>query len=673
MSGIHYSLLRTFKGIILVMILATACNETTNLTEETPKEVETTAGPLASVDQVTPVGPAGLSPELEQASGKDKDAKTGIEEVDRVIDIVLSHDLGARRALIRLTTAGCTVALGMGGPPKCVNGLSEGTPVEYLPVLGPGEGEIVLPQNLDRSLDFQAESLYLAYSRTGKPDDDFYYTPGAYVLVFASGDSEGVPFIIVHLNIDGRIIRLDYAVWDPVLLMEREADKVLVAPRLPLQADPSAVTITPTPTPSLLEGTGQILKFEVLSELERPGPGETVDLTWQTQGGSVSICVSYGGWTNSECFDASPSGQQTIILRTEDPVADHWVDFILTVRDDLTSIDRAVRIPVQCHYQWFEDGLSSWCPRSPVEESEAEFQEYESGMTVTQGDISTVLFGEPGAPCRAYLSTPEIDPGFDPPEPPPEHFAPSDGMAALWLGIFPGTEDVRPRLGWPISAPDNYLMKQQCELTPEGQGSCFTSAPDGRVFISPRELVVGDNQGVISNVDETCPWNANGETAQDDSPPITGYGQCPPPFYFAWAYHGLEDLSNEVQAAMDQANIEGAQARAVAYGENVIGYDEETGNSELCSFGAVETDYHITLAVEDLSDLDHLGAVLLSALTVLNEFPVDETPGNMPGRIQIFFSVGEEGRYMYFTETEASEALASGLTGAALLEALGYE
>jgi hypothetical protein len=673
MSGIHYAVLRTFKGIILVMILATSCNETTNITEEPPQEFETTTGPLASVDQVTPIGSAGLLPEPEPMSGQVKDAKTGIEEVDRVIDIVLSHDFGARRALVRLTTAGCTRALGLGGPPKCVNGLLEGTPVEYLPVLGPGEEETVLPQNLDRSLDFQAESLYLAYSRRGKPTDDIYYAPGAYVLVFASGDSEGVPFIFVHLNNESRIIRLDYAALDPVLLMEQEADKVLVAPRLPLQADPSVVTITPTPTPFLLEGTGQILKFEALSELERPGPGETVDLTWQTLGGSVSICVSYGGWTNSECFDASPSGQQTIILRTEDPVADHWVDFILTVRDDLTSIDRTVRIPVQCHYQWFEDGLSSWCARSPVEESEAEFQEYESGMTITQGDISTVLFDEPGDQCRAYFSAPEIDPEFDPPEPPPEHFAPSDGMAALWLGIFPGTEDLRPRLGWPISASDNYLMKQQCELTPEGQGSCFASAPDGRVFISPRELHVVDSQGVISNADETCSWIASGESALVESPPLTGYGQCPPPFYFAWAYHGLEDLSTEVQAAMDQANVEGARARAVAYGENVIVFDEETGNSEFCSFGAMETDYHLTLPVEDLSDLDHLGALLLSALTVLNEFPVDETPGNMPGRIQVFFSVGEEGRYMYFTETEAYEALASGLTGAALLKALGYE
>ena len=99
---------------------------------------------------------------MENDGGKDLPA-----ELDPVISAVLSNDLEARRALIHFTTAGCTNAQGLGGPPKCEPGQTEGTPVQYLPILGPGEGVTVLPEDLDRSLDFQAETLCQSLSGIG--------------------------------------------------------------------------------------------------------------------------------------------------------------------------------------------------------------------------------------------------------------------------------------------------------------------------------------------------------------------------------------------------------------------------------------------------------------------------------------------------------------------------
>ncbi len=668
MSGIHYLVLRTIKGIILVLILATACNETRSLTEETPQEIVTTNRPLTSVDKATPAGSAGLSPELEQMSVQDKDARTGIEEVDRVIDIVLSHDFGARRALVRLTTAGCTRALGLGGPPKCVNGLPEETPVEYLPLLGPGEGETVLPENLDRSLDFQAESLYLAYSRRGKPDDDIYYAPGAYVLVFESGDSEGVPFIFVHLNIEGRIIRLDYAAWDPVLLMEQEADKVLFAPRLPLQANLSAVTITPTPTPFMFEGTGQILEFDVSSELERPGSGDSILLLWETAGGTAEICVSYGGRPDNYCLDVSPTGQMTYTLRTEDPVADHWADITLSVRDDFATLEEEIRIHLRCHYAWFTEDLTKWCPSGPADESEAIAQLFERGRTMVSGHLIWVLFDEPADLCRNYNLFTDSNDEVVKADPPQGLLGPGDSAAFLWQGTLPGTEDLPERLGWASSPEEAYSMSYQCERRPDSVGNCYLSAADGSVFLVNVSGVAPDETG-IAVAEGTCRriGTVTEPTAESQD---GGGGPCKSPFYLAWAYHGLEELSDQLGSALEAASIEGATAAANAYGENWVEYDEATTTSRVCNFSTLETDFRVSLTVEDLADLNSLGDLLASVIEVIIELPDEAIPGAQPGLIQISFSDGESVLPMRFTVLAAEQALADGLSGADLFNAL---
>jgi hypothetical protein len=170
---------------------------------------------------------------------------TGLPELDQLASAILSNDLAARRELVRYTSTGCTNVEGLGGPPKCQPGQAEGTPVEYLPVLGPGEGVPVSPEAIGETLDFPAESLYAVFRRADEPVRDIYYRPGEYGLFFATGEQEAsIQYVLVHADMAGRIVRLDYVacpvdeagqivemeglVCSPDQIMARDADEILV-------------------------------------------------------------------------------------------------------------------------------------------------------------------------------------------------------------------------------------------------------------------------------------------------------------------------------------------------------------------------------------------------------------------------------------------------------------
>lgn len=171
----------------------------------------------------------------------------GVPELDQLATVILSNDLEARLELVQFTTAGCTTVEGLGGPPKCDPDQAEGTPVEYLPVLGPGEGVPLLPEAIDETLNFPVESLYAAYRRADEPIRDIYYPPGEYGLFFASSEQEAaIQYVLVHADMAGRIVRLDYLACpvdengqiieaagltcSPEQIMERDAGELLLVP-----------------------------------------------------------------------------------------------------------------------------------------------------------------------------------------------------------------------------------------------------------------------------------------------------------------------------------------------------------------------------------------------------------------------------------------------------------
>jgi hypothetical protein len=151
-----------------------------------------------------------------------------------------------------------------------------------------------------------------------------------------------------------------------------------------------------------------------------------------------------------------------------------------------------------------------------------------------------------------------------------------------------------------------------------------------------------------------------------DTPTITNtptiaYEQCG----WNWATQPLPDLSTEVQSALEAAGLTGTTARAEAYGENCL-----SQNNEVLYFAAMETDFHISVEVPDLSDTGALGDLLERILVVLDTFPPGATPGPQPGYIGVSFTKGQEILNLWFTVTDGESARALGLHGAALLEEL---
>jgi hypothetical protein len=155
------------------------------------------------------MGTATIAPE--QPAPAPREVKTGIARLDQVIDAILSNDLDARQALVRFVTAGCTTADGLGVTPKCEGVQAEGTPLEYFPLGGPGEGHSVPASEVASVLAFEAEALYAAYMVSEDVSDQADFPRGAYALFFvtlpAGEASQGS--VIIRVDQEGYIVRLD--------------------------------------------------------------------------------------------------------------------------------------------------------------------------------------------------------------------------------------------------------------------------------------------------------------------------------------------------------------------------------------------------------------------------------------------------------------------------------
>lgn len=136
-------------------------------------------------------------------------------------------------------------------------------------------------------------------------------------------------------------------------------------------------------------------------------------------------------------------------------------------------------------------------------------------------------------------------------------------------------------------------------------------------------------------------------------------GQC----YFVWATQELTDLSAEYQTAVQTVAPE-AEARAAAFGENCVAAD---GSS---TFGAMETDFYISLPVPDLADAEQLGTIIGQALVVTDGFARPRVPGGQDGFVEFTFRSGNEQRVLRVPIPRGRELRSRGLRGAELFQAL---
>jgi hypothetical protein len=133
---------------------------------------------------------------------------------------------------------------------------------------------------------------------------------------------------------------------------------------------------------------------------------------------------------------------------------------------------------------------------------------------------------------------------------------------------------------------------------------------------------------------------------------------------YAWAHQSLADLSKEFEQALKET-LPQSSGYAEAYGENCL-----NNQGEVMRFLAMETDFYVTLKVENIGDKQALGELTEQVLVVVTDFPVEETPGPQPGYVGITFKASGDEMRLWFTQTNAETALENGLRGEELFNAL---
>ena len=154
-------------------------------------------------------------------------------------------------------------------------------------------------------------------------------------------------------------------------------------------------------------------------------------------------------------------------------------------------------------------------------------------------------------------------------------------------------------------------------------------------------------------------------TPHIDQPPdgnVTTAAPADPGCTYQWAYEDLPKLSSDVQQSIQGLQAE-AQASVFVFGENCIHADGRT------DFIAMETDFNITLQVNDLSDQSNLGEWIVKVMQVIENIPPDQIVGPRPGRVSIAFQINSEQKFVNFY-IDQYRALPSGLSNAEIYQAL---
>jgi hypothetical protein len=170
------------------------------------------------------------SPTSAPSEGYPLDTKTGVPVVDRVLAAVESGDPEKMRTQIQYTSAPCTLADGLGGPPKCREGEAEGTLLEVLPFISSEGGHI--RKNEISSWQIDEDALYAVYRVSENALDEEYYPPGDYIVFLVPGENQ--PATILRIG-DGGIVRVDsiFGEFPDSLkaVIERDASEVILPPK----------------------------------------------------------------------------------------------------------------------------------------------------------------------------------------------------------------------------------------------------------------------------------------------------------------------------------------------------------------------------------------------------------------------------------------------------------
>jgi len=107
-----------------------------------------------------------------------------------------------------------------------------------------------------------------------------------------------------------------------------------------------------------------------------------------------------------------------------------------------------------------------------------------------------------------------------------------------------------------------------------------------------------------------------------------------------------------------------AQAYAYVFGENCIRSD-----GSIAGFSAMETDFNVTLHVNDIANQSDLGQWIVKVMQVITTIPSEQIIGPRPGRVSIIFESSNNQKVTNFY-IDQYQVLPAGLNNAEIFQAL---
>jgi hypothetical protein len=190
----------------LILCLALLPALTGCATEATPSDA-TTPDTLPAADEMVDTTTAATTAPSALSLHPDT-LRTNITGLDPVLEAVASRDPQAIAERMALLETACTTAGGLGGPPKCADGVADGTLVSVFPILE-AEGTFATADDLLQVADsLQIAGLFGLYQVTGGASpEEAYWPSGDYGVVLAGSGTVPAYTLLVS---QGNIVRLIY-------------------------------------------------------------------------------------------------------------------------------------------------------------------------------------------------------------------------------------------------------------------------------------------------------------------------------------------------------------------------------------------------------------------------------------------------------------------------------
>jgi hypothetical protein len=128
---------------------------------------------------------------------------------------------------------------------------------------------------------------------------------------------------------------------------------------------------------------------------------------------------------------------------------------------------------------------------------------------------------------------------------------------------------------------------------------------------------------------------------------------------YMWAYQDLPDLSAKLGTSISAINKD-ASASAYAFGEDCIYADGHK------TFGAMETDFNISLKAADLKDEESLGNWIKDVMPVILQIPREEISGPQARFVEFRFVKSDTEQIIVRVPLQNYQSTTNGLSGVEL-------